>query len=223
MANSRVLLLNKDFHGDFENPSNNTGMLIASTTTDQMGKYVLQDIPEGNYGVIPFEDRTSQPFFVATDSDSNLISVSKEKRNFNVCFFAPVSALIGVEDSSQISIKVNSINFPGKSLEKYCRLELNRLCYFFFIPFEVFQNWAYPSSEKSAVDFSLPFGYTTLLMTNSNNLAFKCALIKVEGVHNTNVVESEFTLYYNLPLSGCPSDITLEIDWKNRTIRRTNE
>lgn len=104
-----VLLVNMNYVVDSLDYAHNEAAVVGNGTTDSDGKYLIVDIPIGNYAVVPIPDSIMYRFELENENDSVKFSIQKEMLDYTLDFKAP--EMVGNDDVFQIRITI--INRPG--------------------------------------------------------------------------------------------------------------
>lgn len=169
VAGVKVMLINRDVKGDSINIWDNMKAFVDSAITDSEGKYVINNIASGNYGVYPVNSDTlvSYKFTFSASPDSCAFEMNGESRSVN--FIAEkLSVPAFYEDSivDYVYFKNGKVSFATGA----------RRMWIFFVPFPSDKLILYPVDEKSGeqwVYYPYQPGFTALVVTFDNYVFYE--------------------------------------------------
>ena len=192
VAGIKVMLIDRSVKGDSTTLRNSVKAFVDSAITDAGGKYVIDNIAPGNYGVYPVNADTTvtYKFAVSASPDSCAFQINGESRSVN--FTAEKLSVPAWSDEDAIGDYVylqNGTATFGKS---------ERRMWIFFIPFPVDGTTLWfeklDSGEQWFKQIYDP-GYTVLAATLDNCQTYE--------ITYDNGKKRSFTIYHNL---GTPAN-----------------
>jgi len=203
----KVYLVNINFKVDTVNFANNQAAFVDSAVSDSNGKYTMSNIKAGNYAVVPSGQSGEYQFSLAAGSGSDTLNINSLPKTYSVNFTAPFLATV----AGMFTINLHSVNIPVQSnVAASTYMNPFREQFAVFVPTYTFQM----ESDYTNSTLNFPYGWTCLFYTLTNNFEFDC-----RAYEGTTVVAS-FSIYINLPLTGCPASSDWQIDWKEQTVKR---
>lgn len=198
-----VYLINLNYKVDTSLTADNSAAIVDTAVTDSSGKYSMNNIEVGRYGVVPAPSVNSYVFTLADGSGTDTVTVNNTPKNYSVSFNA---FSLATADQSSFTVNFKNINEPSKyswSIFVY------RQRFIFFVP-----DWSMGPYFITTIHTSENFEYgsTWLAYTLTNNLRCDC--------DSNGVVQ--FSFYIIQPLSGCPSSTTWQVDWAAKTATKIN-
>lgn len=183
--------------------------VLDSAFTDASGNYLIENIPEGEYAVVPMPGSHGYAFSLANDSVTARFSINEESLSYSVNFRSP--SLGSGFDETPYTIHVSIINRnEGGTIALFRKTLLAYDCY-------VYDNIEYDdktgSIDKAASEFDIIdlFGKRNAFFWEKNE--YKIDAFDAGG----NLLTSyEIQLGESSPLVS-----RWQIDWTARTIKRT--
>jgi len=200
----RVYVVNKDFVLDSADYANNEAAVVKSDITDEAGGYFMEDIPEGNYEVIPVPDSIMYRFQPESDQDTMKFSIIEGSIDHLVDFTA---AIPGPADDG-FHIRLTVINRPDGGLVTFYRPIFLHNIVPTFNPVTVD---GYTRFNENDLTLNLHFGTIYSLYVVGNN--FKIHAMDLSGKYL-------FTTWIEYDFFNTPAWSHWQLDWSSQTITR---
>jgi hypothetical protein len=170
----------------------------------------MANLKTGSYAVAPSSEPGGYRFSLAADPYVDSLTITTQRVAYSVNFTAPNLGSV----ASMFTIKFHYINYiiqPANVLalgDSLPNVMPTRVVYYLFAPF-MGDNQTFGYDNHTDSQFSAPYRWTSLVYTLSNNFYVLC----VDHQRGTY-----FTIYINLPLTGCPAMSDSHIDSAAQTI-----
>lgn len=200
----RVYVVNTDFDLDSADYANNEAAVVDMDVTGNDGQYLITDIPEGNYAVIPVPDSVMYHFQAGSDLDTLKFRISEESNEHSVDFKAAIPG--PVED--QFHIRLTIINRPNGGLVTFYRPIFLYNIVPTFNPVEIDNSVRF---SENVIALDLHFGIIGPLYVVGNN--FRIHAMDLSG-------KNLFTCWIEYDYFNTPAHSQWQIDWTAQTITR---
>lgn len=162
LANVKVMLVNTDVKADTVHYENNRRAFIDSAFTNADGGYAIDNVPPGNYGVVPlWEDSTAAyTFSPAQDSEFHKFSMDGETVTAN--FMAEKLSVPGADDQ----IFEISITLKNRKNDDFDTAFLHRRQWNLFFP--TWNSIGFYKIVNNQIHIIYNYGYTAVIVTVDN-------------------------------------------------------
>lgn len=199
-----VFLVDTDFVVDSLDYSHNEAAVVNEAVTGSDGKYLIENLPFGNYAVVPVPDSVMYRFEIENDTDSVRFSVTEN--SFEHAF--DFTAADRKDDDDNFQIRVTIINRLGGG-----SITISRPIFLFNI-FPTFHAQNLNGSmnfEGDDLTLNLHYGVFGYLYVVSNNFMIKA--FDQSGYYL-------FTRWISNDYFNTPEYAHWQIDWAAQTIKR---
>lgn len=205
-----VVLIDKDF--DAETICyNSSGAFLDTCLTDQNGFYRFEELPAGNYAVVPI-DRG----YEMQNVPNNEFAVRDESMHHVNFEIAPI-----VSYSTSYNLRVNIINIPASLLPKINKLWTYRREWLWFIPFWDFQHGRSSEDGISNTDYTYTFnpkyGETLIVYTTENYYRLNISELIDEDNDQYRLLKA---FEFGTPLHDTPEEVVFQCDWETGVVTR---
>lgn len=199
-----VFLIDTDFVVDSSDYSHNEAAIIDQALTGADGQYLMDQIPLGNYAVVPVPDTIMYRFELTNDADSVKFAIREDAYDYSLDFTAAEP-----EDKDAVfQIQLSIINRLGGG-----SISISRPVFLF----NIFPTY-YPvrmhgelQSDADDLMLNLPYGIFGYLYVVSNNFMVKA--YDSAGYYL-------FTRWISNDYFNTPEFAHWQIDWTAQTITR---
>ena len=204
----KVFLFHTDDKTDTLTYDPNRTAIVDSVLSDENGNYLIDNIPEGNYAVLPAPGSHGYAFSPENDLVSVRFSINDESTSHTINFRSP--ALGSGFDETPYTVHVSVINRPGGGSVTLDRLWLTALdwCIYEFPYYDDRTQTINPSANEFDI-IDLPGKYYGFYCVTNE---YKIDAYDANGT---------FLISYGIILGDYPPPFSRwQIDWTARTIQR---
>jgi hypothetical protein len=200
----RVYAVNSDYELDSSDYANNEAAVAGVDITDANGEYLIEEIPEGNYSVIPVPDSIMYRFRPDSDQDTLKFRITEGSVEHTVNFSAPGP---GPADDG-FHIRLTVINRPDGGLVTFYR----PIFLYNIVPtFNPVDVDGYTRFNDNDLTLDLHFGIIHNLYVVGNN--FKIHAMDLSG-------KWLFTTWLEYDYFNTPAWSHWQLDWSSQTVTR---
>ena len=200
----KMYLINLDFKPDLINYSNNLKAIVDSTVTGKDGKYAINAIPKGSYGLTPSAESGNLRFTLAAPSDSARFLVNDKGEQYKINFNAKAPD----NGAYHFELYIHNKNKPAGGF-----VTIRRQAMFFTViwAFSIVKSLTERNTSEN-IHLQETWGYYAFLYMFTNNY-----LIDTYG-SNSQYISSYWITWPDI--SSTPDASWWEIDWTAKTIIR---